>query len=167
MQQGNPCSPAVVPHGSSGNVCPSYHFPAMPESLRYPSARTATWALRMSHPLFLCSPQPSLWQGLATNSRNESEAGMAEGPAAHSWASQHVCPSRGTTGDWELPIVEWGTGDPRGQGYLQIVSLEAVVRSPFLIGLQSFPALKGHSQILLWTEQEFISCSKSLCPGHG
>lgn len=86
---------------------PSYHFPATPEALRCPSARMATWALRMSHPRFLCSPQPSLWQGLATNRRNESEVVMAEGPAAHPRASQRVCPSRSTTGDWALTIVEW------------------------------------------------------------
>lgn len=95
---GKPCCPAVILHGFSGNVCLSYRFPVMPEALRCPSARTATWALRMSHPLFPCSPQPSLWQGLATNSRNESEARVAEGPEAHPWASQHMCPSYSTTG---------------------------------------------------------------------
>lgn len=106
MQQGNPCSPAVILHGSSGNFCLSYGFPATTEALRCRSARTDTWALRMSHSLFPCSPQPSLWHGLATNSRNESEAGMAEGSAAHPQASRHACPSCSTMGDWALPIRE-------------------------------------------------------------
>lgn len=96
---GKPCSPAVLSHGFSGNVRPSYRFPVMLEALRCPSAWTATWALGVSQPLFPCSPQPSLGQGLATNSRNESEAGVAEGPGAHPWVSWRVCSSSSTTGD--------------------------------------------------------------------
>ena len=147
MQQGNPCSPVVIPHSSSGNVCLSYCFPATPEALRCPSARTATWALRMSHHLFPCSPQSSLCQGPATNSRNESEAGMAEGLAAHPWASRHACPSCSTTGDWALPIigVTW-TGDPRGQRNLRVISQEAVLKSPFLKGLNSSCGLFQHQR---------------------
>lgn len=80
MKQGNPCYSAAIPHGPSGNVCLSDRLPATPEALRCPWARTATWALSLSHPLF---PQPSLWQGRVANGRNESEEGMAEAPAAH------------------------------------------------------------------------------------
>lgn len=43
---------------------------------------------------------------LAINSRNESEARGAEGPDAHFWASQDICPRYSTTGDWELGITE-------------------------------------------------------------
>lgn len=166
MRQGNPCTPVVIPQGSSGNVCPSYLFPATPEALRCPWARTATWALRMSHTLLPRFPQPSLWQGPATNSRNESEAGMAEGPAAHLQAFWHVCPSCSTTGDWSLPITEShglvtpGDREISGSSHWK----REVLSSPFLKGQNSSCGLFQHQGNVPRSCSGQNYGSKGLCP---